>query len=419
MGTTPRTRISTLVAGVAAVLTAATVLVAPAVQAGGVDAYLNLPLVNRDAEASPGGVNGALPTDPDVLRGLLETARSRGLAPASYRALLFQFWLTEATQAAGIDLGSWDPRAGVKANRENLIRSYRYYEDLQLGHRELQWAGMGGQVGADFGGGLADFDLLTDVYDLPGLAATSRAVVGAVTDAAGPQALELLPAGLRALASAGDRITTEDLHYILGMILVMQKHIFSDLMPMHRAYVTQGLPALEEMERAGLFGADLMTAWRDIASKDPDRVARGNAALLQREQGVIIKDQWDTVRAYKGDVGEAVTYLSTVAGSPSVAGVTPPRSYRPVRVRAGLPDGRTVTVTSPLPSWNWSVYEQRWDYIAAELLPRYRAQVDGNWPTLEAQLRVPYETQFESKRPLLSIPQILESALANTKVEVS
>lgn len=107
------------------------------------DRVLNLPLVNRDASNGPGGVNPALPTDPTVLRSLLDEARSRSIAPSSYRALLFQYWLADTTKAAGIDLASWNPRAGVSANRQNLVRSYRFYENLQLSHRELQWAGMG------------------------------------------------------------------------------------------------------------------------------------------------------------------------------------------------------------------------------------------------------------------------------------
>ena len=52
------------------------------------DSVLNLPLVNRDASNGPGGVNPALPTDPMVLRSLLDEARSRSIAPSSYRALL-------------------------------------------------------------------------------------------------------------------------------------------------------------------------------------------------------------------------------------------------------------------------------------------------------------------------------------------
>ena len=381
--------------------------------------YLNLPMINRDAAHGPGGVHPALPTERATLALILDETRASGAAPYEYRALLFQYWLVEATDAAGIDLAAWDPRAGVAVNRGNLVRSYRLYEDLQLAHRELQWAGMGGMVGADFGGGLVDFELMTNAYELPQLQETARAVVVAATDAAGPGIVDSLPDGLRALAAAGSDITGEDLHFILGMIMVMQKNIFSDLMPMHRAYVTGGLPALAEMERAGLFGDDIMTAWRDIASGDPDRIARGNGVLLQREQGLIIREQWDTVRNYKDTVGRAITYLSTVAGSPSVAGVLPPRSFRPIEVATRLPDGRTATLTSPLPSWNWSVYDERWDYITTQLLPKYKHMVENNWPQLESELRVPYETQLETHRPLLNVPQIMQSALQNTRVTVS
>lgn len=413
------------VAGVVGVLVGTAMTIGGAVSAPAVASesdvgqYLNLPMINRDAAHGPGGVNPALPTDRVELTRLVGEARASGAAPSDYQALLFQYWLVEATDAAGIDLASWDPRAGVAVNRENLVKSYRYYEDLQLGHRELQWAGMGGMVGADFGGGLIDFELMTDAYDLPQLQESARAVVAAGTDVAGPGIVDSLPDGLRALADAGSEITSEDLHFILGMIMVMQKNIFSDLMPMHRAYVTDGLPALEEMERAGLFGDDIMSAWRDIASGDPDRIARGNGALLQREQGVIIREQWDTVRNYKNTVGQAITYLSTVAGSPSVAGVLPPRSFRPIEVSTHLPDGRTVTLASPLPAWNWSVYDERWDYITTQLLPKYKNMVENNWPQLESELRLPYDRQLETHRPLLNIPQIMQSALANTRVTVS
>ncbi|MFW0789756.1 hypothetical protein [Gordonia sp. CPCC 205333] len=398
---------------------ALSIAAAPARAESRLDAYLGLPLVNRDAAKGPGGVNPRLPDDLATLQHLIDQARSGGVAPSRYAALLYQYWLVKATTAAGIDLSAWNPRSGVTANRQNLIKSYRYYENFQLSHRELQWAGMGGQVGADFGGGLIDFELMAGVYDFPAIQQTSRAVVKAVTDVAGPQALTLLPEGLRALANAGSTITGADLQYILGMILVMQKNIFSDLMPMHQAYATRGLPALEEMQRAGLFGETIMNAWRDVASKTSDRIAAGNGVLLRREQGQIIKAQWDLVRSYRGDVGEAITYLSTLAGSPSVAGVTPPRSFKPVNTTTTLPDGRTVTLVSPLPSWNWAVFEERWDYIDTQLLPKYKIMVNNNWPALKAQLQVPYVQQLESHRPTMTIPQTLQSMLANTKVSVS
>lgn len=402
--------------------TAAPGRAAPGTAASGaitVGRYLNLPLVNRDMGVAPGGVNTELPTDLPTLSRLLDQARRDGYPPTSYAALLFQYWLADTTQAAGIDLARWDPRAGVAANRENLVKSYTFYEQLQLHHRELQWAGMGGLVGADFGGGLLDFDLATGIYSFPGMANLANQIVTRVDDALGPGGIALLPEGLRALSRAGQTITPDDLRYIQGQILVMQKNIFGDLMTMHRAYVSKGLPALEEMRRADLFGDNIMNAWRDIASGNTDRIANGNAILLQREQGVAIKAQWDQTRAYKGDIGEAVTYLSTVAGSPSVAGVLPPRQFHSVQMSRVLPDGRTATLHTPLPDWNWSVYEQRWDYITSQLLPKYKVLVNDHWPQLAAELQVPYEQQLDSHRPLNNIPGILQSALAATSVTYS
>lgn len=64
---------------VAAVVLTGTTFVAPSAHAvGDLDKYLNLPLVNRDADHGPGGVHLSLPTDPSVLRKLLDEARDRG-----------------------------------------------------------------------------------------------------------------------------------------------------------------------------------------------------------------------------------------------------------------------------------------------------------------------------------------------------
>lgn len=394
-------------------------LVAPQAQAvSNLDRYLNLPMVNRDASQGPGGINPILPTDPKVLKGLLDEARERGVAPTSYQALLLQYRLADTTTAAGIDLKSWNPRAGVSANRVNLERSYQFYKNLQLNHRELQWAGMGGLVGADFGGGLLDFELATNVYEFARLAPVAHAIVTETNRAFGPVFINKLPKGLRALARVGATITPADLKHVQGAILVMQKNIFTDLMPMHRAYVTGGLPALREMHAAGLFPDDIMTAWENVATKTPDGIAAGNARLLRREQGDVINKQWDAVRAYKGDVGEAMTYASTLAGSPSVAGVPPLRSYKPLQLKGKLVDGRTAVVTVPLPSWNWSVFDERWDYINHELLPKYRFQVENRWPELARDLRVPENVQMDQHRPIFNLLPTLQSALETLKVDV-
>ena len=299
-----------------------------------------------------------------------------------------------------------------------MLKSYRYYEDFQLSHRELQWAGMGGQVGGDFGGGIADIEWATQLYDTQGVQQTASDIINRVEAAFGPEAVAQLPFGLSVLASRAGDITTEDLYWFVTQVVIMQKAIFSDLMPMHYVYVHEGIPGLEEMHRAGLFGDDIMQAWHDVASGDSHRVAHGNMVLLNREQGWVVSQMWDDVRAYKDGLGEAFTYMMTLAGSPSIAGVPALRDYNPVVLQGTLPDGRAASLHTPLPSWDWSVYEQRWDYVTTELLPRYRAEVENDWPGLEAKLRVPYEQQFESARATSRIPEILLSVLAATYVSV-
>ncbi|GAC56915.1 hypothetical protein GOHSU_14_00820 [Gordonia hirsuta DSM 44140 = NBRC 16056] len=421
----PRTRRRTgllrgaaLAVAAALTLSGTALITAPATAAGPLQQYLDLPTVNRDAAHGPGGIHPALPTDVPTLRKLVDEARASGVAPTSYRALLLQYWLASSTKRAGIDLKSWNPRAGVTANRGNLIKSYRYYEDLQLAHRELQWSGMAGMVGADFGGGLADFELATNVFEFARLQPIANAIVTETNRTLGPVFVDKLPEGLRALARVGAVISPADLRKVQADILVMQKNIFTDLMPQHRAYIDGGLPALREMYTAGLMDDQIMRAWEQIASKEPSAVAAGNARLLQREQGEVIKDQWDAVRNYKGDVGMALTYATTVAGSPSVAGVVPPRSFHPLKVSGTLADGRTAVLTLPLATWNWSVYPERWEYITEQLLPKYKYLVDHNWASLRAQLSVPYETQFESHRPIWNIAPTLQSALDTMKVEI-
>ncbi len=405
------------VGAVAVAVGAALVAPGPAVTAAPATRYLDLGMPNRDASVAPGGVNSALPTTSAPLKRALDAARAAKVPPKRYAALLQQYWLTRATERAGIDLAAWNPRAGVSANYSNLIKSYTLYEQLQLERRELYWSGQGGQVGADFGGGLLDFEMAGTAFDLPGVQQAANEISKTLVDRLGPQALGMLPTGLAALLRAARTISPQDLSWSIGMILVMQKNIFSDLMPMHVAYVAEGLPALLEMRAAGLFDDSIMAAWEDVASGDDQRITSGNAALLRREQRDNIGAQWDQVRRYKGDVGQAITYLSTVAGSPSVAGVIPPREYRSTKYTVIASNGKKAIVTLPLPDWNWSVYDQRWAYITSQLVPKYQYAVKHDWPSLERVFRTPYEVQMQSHRPIASLPQLLTSLVNGMKVD--
>lgn len=317
-------------------------------------------------------------------------------------------WLDRACAAAGIDRAAWDPRAGVRANKDNLERSYDLYTGHQLAARELHWAGMAGLAGSDFGGGLLDMDLGATVYALHGVAPTARRLLAAVRAAAGPGALAALPAGLRALVHATE-LTPADVHHLVAEILVMQKAIFADLMPLHQAYREAGDAEIGRLHRLGAVTAGTRAAWADIASGDGARIAAGNAVLLRREQETVIGAAWDRVRGYRGGLGAALTYAATAVGSPSVGGVATMRAYRPIVLHGTGPAG-AVRMTLPLPDWDWSVLDQRWAYIGDELLPGYTRQVTGNWAALARELSVPQRIAMQRHRPMANLHRILLDA---------
>lgn len=371
-----------------------------------IDEYLNLPLTNRHANHGVGGVNPVLPTDLSTLKNFVSQARSSDAAPSNFAALLFQYRLVSATTAAGIDLSAWDPRAGVHANRDTIIKLYQFFADLQLNHRELQSAGMSSLGGADFAGGLIDFDVASRVYGFPCLQSVVSAIVkltvAAFNKVASPTLKASIPDDLRALAKSMCTITAADLRDVVEEVLVMQKNVFSDLALMHQAYVTEGLTAIEEMEQAGLFGGETTNAWRDISSGDPARIASGNRALLRREQFEVNGRQWDDLRNFRGDIGRAIAYLVTVTAVPSVAGVIFPRSFEPITANITL-GRRRIALTMPLPSWNWSIDHQRWAWMSSQLLPRYAHLVETDWPQIETELQIPFEDRLETHRPLLAV----------------
>jgi len=235
----------------------------------------------------------------------------------------------------------------------------------------------------------------------------AQQIMTGIRDAAGQDAVDQLPSELRALATMPE-LTSSDMDYIIGEILVMQKAIFCDLMPMHQAYVDGGLPALQEMADAGVFGPEIIDACRDIASGEPARIAAGNEVFLHREQLTVIGERWDAVRTYRGNLGEALTYATTMVGSPSVGGVQPMRSWRPIHFTRQLAGGKTAQVTVPLPDWDWSNFDERWDYITDQLLPGNTDQVDNHWDTLSTQLNTPMALQMQLHRPLANLGAIAE-----------
>ncbi|MEO9326680.1 hypothetical protein [Gordonia aurantiaca] len=384
--------------------------------AGVLEDFLDLPLSGVAEGVTRGGVHPRLPYDLGRLESLVSQARGQGIDPKRYGALLYQLRLVQCTRESGIDLATWDPGTTLARCKPNMIKSYNYYRSFQLKHAELQWAGMGGLVGADFGSGIEDLELGKFIYELPGIAQLARTIISNVGLRYGIAAQKALPSGLRAVAKNADRITPDDLGWFVRKVLVMQKAIYQDMMTQHYTYVRTGLTGIREMYAAKIIDDRTMAAWEDVASGDASRIARGNADLLRREQEYCVGNLWDQCRGYKNGVGESLTYMTTLAGSPSVAGVPALREFRPVQFDTEVAGVGKTHVQLGIPSWDWSIFADRWNFVTTELLPRYTHQAKHDRAALHRQLTTPYEQLWNSSRPLYNIPRILASTANATKV---
>lgn len=383
----------------------------PALDAA-LDRYLDAPLVNENGEAN-GGVEPSLSTNPDELRDLLDRARSRGVDPTRYRALLQQFWLTTATRKAGLDLNAWDPNLGLAANRHNLANTFAYYERLQLENPNFLWTGQGGMAGPSFAAGIMDVDLGRVVLDVRAARDAIAAIVGTLDAAAAP-ATSHLPDDLRAVLAVGAVITAEDVAHFQTQVIAMSKHIFMDLIPQHEAFLAGGMAAIDEYRDAGLVDEAAYRAWQNLATGERDKVVAGNLDLLHREQYRSIGDQWDSARNYRGAVGRALTYLSTVAADPAIPGVVPPREANPLVLTAGHLTGTDAAgpqwrLQTPLPAFNWSDRDARWQYITEQMVPKYLALKETRPDLWRATLSKPMPQQIDDQRALSRLPQMLTS----------
>lgn len=236
--------------------------------------YLDLPLVNGNGEQR-GGVHPDLPSDRAAIEQALAGYRAKGIAPARFRALLWQYWIVRAAEDAGVNLSEWDPQRSADSNRAVIFAVYDFYAKLYLTHPDtLRWMGF--------------------------------ANIGAPAFAAGMLDLGTVP----------------ELRWFSSMLMSMQKHIFMDLGAMHAAYLHGGVEAVEELRDAGIIDADTTAAWADPAQAVME--------FSSREQNLVIADQFDRMRARFLPPGEMVTYAITVAGPMPVPGGRTPAQYRPL-----------------------------------------------------------------------------------------
>lgn len=234
--------------------------------------FLDLPLSNANGELR-GGVNPSLPYEKTTLENALNDARSAGVPPTRYRALLWQYWIVHATEDAGILLRDWDPQRSATQNRAVIFSVYNYYSALYLRYPDLRWMAFANIAGSAFAAGM---------FDLGGL----------------PTA-----------------------EWYASMLMSMQKHIFMDIATMHVAYIKGGLAAVEEMRDAGLIDAETTSAWAD----PPGAVLR----FSYREQNLVIAQQFNRFRG-RLPWGELITYGMTIIGPMPVPGGKTPGEYKPL-----------------------------------------------------------------------------------------
>ncbi|MFE3443411.1 hypothetical protein ACFXNW_10300 [Nocardia sp. NPDC059180] len=365
--------------------------------------YLDLPAVNDDGSAG-GGLNPALPLDEPTLRIALDQARADGVAPHRYATLLHQYWLVVAVDNAGIDLAAWDPGRGPAAGERTFNQVYVNYLRLASGHPEFWWAGLAGIAGGSFASGYFDMSDVGRVIDLPGIHQLGNVVADLLRHT--PEELVRgLPDDIRLLATEGPRLSMDDLVWYQIRLMTMQKHIFIDLVPMHEAYLAQGPAGIDEMYRAGILDDGLRTAWDSVASGTRAGYIDALIRMTDREQNHVVADQWDVTAAGRGAMGRVLTYVSTVAGKAGVPGVRAPGVFEPATVTAEL-GGRTLTLRTPLPGWNWADRGARWTYITGDLVPRH-IDMKSDASLAAAVLAEPFWDKLARGRLLQRLPDVI------------
>lgn len=367
-------------------------------------------------------VRGPLPGDVMSLELLLRDARAAGLAPIEYAQVLEAYWRAKALQRAGIDKADWDPGLGVDHNRDNVLKVYEYYKTLYRLDPTLEWAGLANLVGPGFAAGFEDLGGLRDL-------------ARAVSELPGPPPPGM-PPGVEDLAGASD----SQLRFFESTFLSMQKRIFLDIGGMHEAYLSgqDGMENLREMAAAGLIDNRTMRAWDKVAEGSRTGSAQtlraGAVGMADHEQNHVIAEDWDRMREH-APVGDAVTYLMTVVGKPSVPGAHFPGQVRPrsVPVTPDLPDRidfpdlpqigpwdppdlpdlplpqEVVVLVTPLPDFNVSQRIPRFDYFLKDTMPAYDHLVDEpGHGTLDREMARPLIDRIGEQRALVRSPDVLE-----------
>ncbi|UVJ41696.1 WXG100 family type VII secretion target [Arthrobacter sp. CJ23] len=353
--------------------------------------------------------------NPDAAKAAMDAAADSGLIEKSspeYADFLSDYWNQQAMRDMGIDPTTWDTSKGTEHNWETIKKVYDFYGQAYLSNPDLQWAGMANMIGPSFAGGFKDMAMMRDL---------------AQQIADNPASDIPLPILDQIEQLAG--MTDEEIRFYETSMLDMNKEIFLDQARQHEAYMNGGIEEINRLRDSGAIDVRTAESWAQIDSGDPAQVKEGNTALLYREQNEIIADDYDAMRGHPG--GEAVTYLVTLAGEPSIPGAKSYPEVFPYTFSVESPGPENVPFTNwdnptqfrtdfttGFPDGNISNAEQRWALIKQDTLPAYQNLLATDPARAREIIGSDFNYRVEQYRPTNNIPGIMDRFLDGFDAEV-
>jgi hypothetical protein len=329
-----------------------------------------------------------------------------------YADFLSSYWNNQAMLDMGIDPSTWDTSKGTEHNWETIKKVYDFYGQAYLSNPDLQWAGMANMIGPSFAGGFKDMAMLRDI---------------AQQIADNPASDVPLPILDQIEQLAG--MTDEEIRYYETSMLDMNKEIFLDQARQHEAYMNGGIDEINRLRDSGAIDSKTAESWAKIDSGDPELIQEGNTSLLYREQNEIIADDYDNMRNHPG--GEAVTYLVTLAGEPSIPGAKSYAEVFPYTFSVESPGPENVPFTNwdnptqfrtdfttGFPDGNISNADERWELIRQDTLPAYQDLLATDPARAEQIIASDFNDRVDQYRPINNIPGIMDRFVDGFGAEV-
>ncbi|WP_374946882.1 WXG100 family type VII secretion target [Agreia sp.] len=332
----------------------------------------------------------------------------------AYADFLSDYWNNKAMEEMGIDPSTWDTSKGTEANWETIKSVYDFYGQQFLDNPDLQWAGMANMIGPSFAGGFQDMAAMRDIAQ-------------AILD----NPVSNLPIPYLDQLETVANMSDSELAFYETSMLDMNKEIFLDQARQHMAYENGGLAEIQRLADSGAITQTTADAWEKIDSGDAAQVAAGNTMLLQREQNDIIADDYNSMRDHPL-TGEAVTFLVTLAGEPSIPGALSYPEVFPYKFTVESPGFENIPFTdidnpaqfsteftTNFPDGNIADADQRWALISKDTLPAYQELLRNDPDLAREIIASDFNDRTDGARPTSNIPEIVERLLTPHLPEVS